>query len=134
MSAPALKRLDLSAFFALAEAREGKWELFDGVPIAMSPERLRRGTAEFEAGIALRDAIRREGLGCQASVDTLTIKINDYLAFVPDALVVCPPPPPDAIVIDNPLILVEVLSPSTAAVDQGSSWRVTFLCPPWRII
>jgi Uma2 family endonuclease len=129
MSVPALKRLDLCAFLALAEGREGKWELFNGVPVAMSPERSRHGLTKFEAAIALRDAIRREGLGCQASVDTLTVRIRDDRAFIPDALVVCPPPPSDAIIIDNPLIVVEVVSPSTAAVDHGIKLEGYFSLP-----
>jgi Uma2 family endonuclease len=36
----------------------------------------------------------------------------------PDALV-CPRPHPDALVIDNPLVVVEVRSAATAGVDHG---------------
>ena len=41
-------------------------------------------------------------------------------AFEPDALVVCPPPPDlQAMEVSNPVIVVEVLSPSAAADDPG---------------
>ena len=41
-------------------------------------------------------------------------------AFEPDALVVCPPPADlSTLEIPNPVIVVEVLSPSTAADDHG---------------
>jgi Uma2 family endonuclease len=119
MSAPAFQRLDLDAFLAFAEAREGKWELFDGVPVAMSPERIRHISVKGRAYIALDQAIRVAGLACSALTDGVTVRVRDDRAFIPDALVLCPPPSPDAIVIDNPVIVVEVLSPSTLAVDHG---------------
>jgi Uma2 family endonuclease len=117
--APALPRLDIDAFLAFAERREGKWELYDGVPVAMSPERIRHFSVKGRAFIALDQAIRRAGLSCSALTDGATVRIREDRAFVPDALVVCPPPPPDAIVIDNPVIVVEALSPATAGVDDG---------------
>jgi len=119
MSAPVRQRLDVRSFLAFAEGREGVWELYDGDPVAMSPERTRHTFTKIEAAVTLRDAIKRAGVRCRAFGDGVTVRIREDRAFVPDALVVCPPPPPDAIVIDNPLIVVEVLSPSTAAVDHG---------------
>ena len=119
MSAPAVQRFDLSSFLAFAEGREGKWELFDGAPVAMSPERVRHTETKTEAAFALREAIRRAGAPCRAYAEGITVRVRDNSAFVPDALVICPPPPPEAVIIDNPLIVVEVLSPSTAAVDHG---------------
>ena len=66
MSVPALKRLDISAFLAFAEGREGKWELFDGVPVAMPPERILHISVKGRAYIALDQAIRVAGLSCSA--------------------------------------------------------------------
>ena len=57
------------------------------------------------------------------------MRVHDDRAFVPDALVVCPPPPPDVVEIDNPLIVVEVLSPSTAALDHGVKLEGYFSLP-----
>ncbi len=129
MSARALPLLDVTSFVAYAEKREGKWELYDGHVVAMSPERARHGFTKTEAGFALREAIRRAGVPCRAIVDSLTVRIRDDRAFVPDALVVCPPPPPDAVVIENPLIVVEVLSPATAALDHGIKLEGYFSLP-----
>ena len=66
MSFAALKRLDISAFLAFAEGREGKWELFDGVPVAMPPERILHISVKGRAYIALDQAIRVAGLSCSA--------------------------------------------------------------------
>ena len=50
--------------------------------------------------------------------------------FEPDALVACGPPPPgDALEITDPVIVVEVLSPSTAAIDHGPKLMGYFSLP-----
>jgi Uma2 family endonuclease len=119
VSAPALQRLDLNAFLAFAAAREGKWELLDAVPVARSPERIRHSSVKGRTYIALDRAVRRAGLRCETFTEGPTVRIRDDRAFIPDALVVCPPPPRDFIFIDDPLVVVEVLSPSTLPVDHG---------------
>ena len=48
---------------------------------------------------------------------------------MPDAVLVCPRPSRDAVEIDNPLIVVEVLSPSTAANDHGIKLEGYFALP-----
>lgn len=50
----------------------------------------------------------------------MILRMSARTAFEPDALVVCPPPTDlSTLEIPNPLIVVEVLSPSTAADDHG---------------
>jgi Uma2 family endonuclease len=119
MSEPAERLMTVDAFLDWAWGREGKFELHDGRPVAMSPERVRHAGTKTETGAALRDAIRRANLPCRAYVDGITIRVRRDRAFVPDVLVVCPAPPPDVVDIDNPLIVVEVLSPSTEEADHS---------------
>jgi Uma2 family endonuclease len=60
------------------------------------------------------------GLPCEVFTDGMAIRIDARTTYEPDASVACGfPVPPDAIEIDNPVIVVEVLSPSTAAIDHG---------------
>jgi Uma2 family endonuclease len=119
MTGFAEKRLTVDEFLLWADGREGKWELLDGSPAAMAPERVRHTQTKTEAAFALREAARRAGAPCRAFAEGIMLRISEERAFVPDALVVCPPPPPDAVTIDNPLIVVEALSASTAALDHG---------------
>ena len=52
--------------------------------------------------------------------DGMTVRISARTAFEPDALVVCPSPLDlNTMEIPNPIVVVEVLSPSTAADDHG---------------
>ncbi len=85
----------------------------------MSPERVRRTGTTSKTYAALRAAIARAGLPCRAHVDGITVRIRKDRAFVPDAFVACPAPPPDSGAIDNPLIVVEVLSPSLRKTDHS---------------
>ena len=42
MSSPARSEMDVDAFLAWADGRPGRWELRDGQPVRMAPERGRR--------------------------------------------------------------------------------------------
>ncbi|MBI4723851.1 MAG: Uma2 family endonuclease, partial [Rhodomicrobium sp.] len=58
--------MTVDEFLAWAEGREGRWELADGVPVAMAPERVIHGETKFSAGAALKAALKKAGLRCQA--------------------------------------------------------------------
>ena len=64
---PALKQtMSADEFLRWAEGKDGRWELHDGIPAMMSPERVLHGDAKGEAYAALREAVRRSGLPCKA--------------------------------------------------------------------
>jgi Uma2 family endonuclease len=124
----ALQLMTVEEFLPWAEGKEGRWELHDGVPIMissaepvmMSPERAAHIRTKFRAAKALDGAVTAAGLPCEVFTDGMAIRIDARTTYEPDASVACGfPVPPDAIEIDNPVIVVEVLSPSTAAIDHG---------------
>ena len=130
MSDLAEKRLTIDEFLLWTEGREGKWELHDGAPVAMSPERLRHSVTKGEVFVTLRAAVRDSGAKCRVFPDGVTVRVRANRAFVPDALIVCPPPPlEDRQTISNPLVVVEVLSPSTLAFDHGIKLEGYFSLP-----
>ncbi len=84
----------------------------------MSPEGV--GHAERKGAVytASVTAIRARGLPCHALPDGATVRIDDMTAYEPDALVYCGEKlPPEALEVPNPIVIVEVLSPSTRRVD-----------------
>jgi Uma2 family endonuclease len=112
--------MDVDAFLAWAEGRAGRWELRDGQPVLMSPERALHALTKYAAQESLKSAIQKAGLPCRMFPDGMTVRMNARTAFGPDALVVGQPPTDlSTLEIPNPLIVVEVLSPSTAADDHG---------------
>jgi Uma2 family endonuclease len=126
----AQSEMDVDAFLAWAEGREGRWELRDGKPILMAPERAAHALTKYAAQKALEAGIIRAGLPCRMFPDGMTVRITSRTAFEPDALVVCPPPTDlNTMEIPNPVIVVEVLSPSTAADDHGVKLDGYFALP-----
>src|SRR5271157_2304404 len=126
----ALKQMTADEFLLWAEGKDGRWELYDGVPAMMSPERLAHIRTKARAFSALESALKRAGLSCEAVADGLAIKIDARTVFEPDASVVCGRrKDDDAIVVSDPTIVVEVLSPSTAATDHGRKLRGYFSLP-----
>jgi Uma2 family endonuclease len=120
-------RMTTDEFLVWAEGRPGRYELIDGQVIAMSPERVQHAEVKAAAYLGLRAGIRSAGLPCRAMPDGMTVRIDDHTAFEPDALVYCGErADPRAVEIANPVIVVEVVSPSTRSVDQGAKLRGYF--------
>lgn len=122
MSEPALKRdLTIDEFLDWAEAQElGRYELLRGQIVAMSPERAEHSRAKFNITRALANSIERTRIPCEAFVDSLAVVIDETTSYEPDVLVNCGPPvAPHSMKATNPLVVVEVLSPSTRNIDKS---------------
>jgi Uma2 family endonuclease len=114
--------LTADSFIEWAAAQpQGRFELLHGEIVAMAPERISHTRAKAEVWAALRSAITAKGLGCEAIADGVSVRIDDRTVYEPDALVRCGPRAPgDAIEVGDPLIVVEVVSPTSRGVDTGS--------------
>lgn len=122
--------MTVDEFLLWAEGKEGRWELHDGVPVMMSPERLAHIRTKARAVAALEEAIGRAGTPCEALADGVSIMVDARTTFEPDASVVCGRRMPDeAIVVSDPAIVVEVLSRNTAAIDHGRKLSGYFSLP-----
>ena len=112
--------LTVDEFLSCAHEREGKWELEDGVAICMSPERLGHGRTTHAAVNALNASINRAGLSCEAVADSVAVRISARSVYQPDALVYCGPRlPSETLEISDPVVVIEVLSPSSGPRDQS---------------
>lgn len=134
MSIAATTPMTVSDFLAWADAQEtGRHELFRGRIVSMAPERAEHAQAKLRTANALEAAIRRAAGSCEAFVDGLAVVIDETTSYVPDALVNCGAPvPPDSLTAPGPVIVVEVLSPSTRGLDKSAKladyFRVAGLC------
>lgn len=113
-------RMTVGEFLAWAEGRPGRYELYRGEVYGMSPETLGHGDRKFAVCAVLRTAIRERALPCHAVPDGATVRIDETTAFEPDALVYCGEKlSSTAVQVPNPVIVVEVLSPSTRQFDAS---------------
>src|ERR1700681_2116634 len=130
MTALSKTHMTVDQYLAWAEEQPGRFELRDGAVFAMSPEGA--GHAERKAAVhaALLAAIRARRLACYALPDGMTVRINDSTAYEPDALVYCGAKlAPSSVEVPNPVIVVEVLSPSTRHIDLSAKLADYFRLP-----
>jgi Uma2 family endonuclease len=118
--------------WAMAQPR-GRYELLDGEVVMMGPERLIHVRAKTCTLLALAAALKQGGLACEAMGDGVTVRIDERTAYEPDALVYCGPRlGGDDVEVPNPVIVVEVLSPSTSYTDTGGKFIGYFSLPSVR--
>jgi Uma2 family endonuclease len=130
MTALQLPKMTVDEYLAWAEGRPGRYELYAGEVYQMAPERARHAIVKFAAQTALAQGVRRAGLDCHMLPDGMTVRIDTHTAHEPDALVYCGQPiPGDALEVPNPIIVVEVLSPSTKHVDASAKMKGYFSLP-----
>jgi Uma2 family endonuclease len=125
------RRMTVTEFLAWASAQpRGRYELVQGEVVTMAPERAQRNLVKLEVVLALRNAVRRAGLPCTVYTDGMTVVIDDEHAREPDAAVQCGVPfEPDTLVLEAPLIVVEVTSPSSERDDTGDKLVEYFSVP-----
>ena len=115
-------RMTVDQYLAWAMTQpEGRFELVNGAVVTMAPERAGHARLKSEVWLALRDGIKAAGLPCEALPDGMTVKIDEHTAYEPDVQVHCGKPLADeTVIVPAPVIVVEVLSPSTATRDTGA--------------
>jgi Uma2 family endonuclease len=130
MSTLAQRKMTVDEFLAWAEGEEGRWELYNGVPYAMSPERTGHIKVKLAVHVALLQAILDADEPCYLLADGAGVRISRHVMHIPDALVYTGPElPDDAIEVPNPVIVVEVASPSTRKIDASLKLTGYFSLP-----
>jgi Uma2 family endonuclease len=131
MNVAHLKRMTADEFVAWAMRQEsGRYELVDGVVVQMNAERAIHGRVKLNLAITLRAAFQQAGLSGDVLGDGMAVRINETTVHEPDALVRCGAPLPDeTTILTDPVIVCEVLSPSTGPVDTGLKLLNYFALP-----
>lgn len=108
-------------FVAWAMCQErGRYELVDGIVVPMNPERLVHARVKLKLALLLKASFENARLEGDVLGDGMAVRINDTTVHEPDALVRCGAALDDeATIITDPVIVCEVLSPSSGPVDTG---------------
>jgi Uma2 family endonuclease len=110
----------------------GRFERMNGIVVAMAPERSRHNQRKMLAWLALRQAVRQAGLPCHVYGHGMTVEAGDS-DYEPDAVMHCGAKlPDDAIAVPDPLVIVEVLSPSSSGTDRVWKLDQYFKLPSLR--
>jgi Uma2 family endonuclease len=126
-TSPEHEPLDFDAFIAAYAEKDVRYEMYDGEVYAMSGGSENHSLVSGNAYVALRQRVKPRG--CQTHGPDLYVRPNDdnRSAMSPDVYVRCGPPlPKGQRFAGDPLIVVEVLSPSTMDFDRGAKLQRYF--------
>jgi Uma2 family endonuclease len=118
MAEPAIGRMTLEEFLRWDDGTDTHYELIDGFPVAMAPP------AEAHRILAVRlvsriDAALAGRRPCNAQIEPGVVRpdrADSY--YVPDIAVTCEPNEPGRQAMVDPILIVEILSPSTERTDR----------------
>lgn len=121
------QRMTRTEYRAWSERQpRGRFERIDGVVVPMALERVEHNDRKMLTWLALRRAVLDAGLPCHVLGDGMTVEVGDS-DYEPDAVLYCGEPlPPGTTAVASPLVIVEVLAPSTSAADRAWKLREYF--------
>jgi Uma2 family endonuclease len=95
-----------------------RWELIDGIPRAMAPPSDRHALIHGETGRLIGNHLVEQRPECRLSIGS-GLRPNDYNVRIPDITVSCGSPVDDQLLAE-PIVVVEILSPSNANETWGN--------------
>jgi Uma2 family endonuclease len=114
MNVAVRRPMTVEQFLAWEERQPTKYE-FDGfVPVAMVGVTNAHSAIQVNLMVALGTMLR--GKACRPHGSDLKVRVAGRIRY-PDAMVVCTPLDPDATVVTDPVVVVEILSPSSEHTD-----------------
>jgi Uma2 family endonuclease len=125
MSAIPKHKMTMEEYIEFDKNNEGRWEYFDGEAIDMAGGTLNHNRIIKNILTSLDNKL--EGTPCEALPSEMRLKVPKALPYrYPDVVVVCGEPIIEKIqgqeMLVNPLIIIEVLSPSTAQYDYSAKF------------
>ena len=109
----------LEEFLEWESFQDERYELLDGLVRAMTGGTADHNTIVLNLVANLRAATR--GGECRVFAESMKI-IVDGTVMYPDVVVTCSRVEPKADRVDQPVLIVEVLSRSTHEIDRGRKW------------
>ena len=108
------------------EHPERRWQLFDGEPVCMAPASENHGAIQAEATFLLTAHLREHRPACRViGAPGVVPRIRSASNHrIPDLGVTCSPPSGGQFVTD-PVLLVEILSPSNEPLTRANVWAYT---------
>lgn len=111
-------------FLAWEATQDGHHEYIDGEVFAMAGGTIEHNAATLATGATLRQHLK--GTPCRAFVADVKVQVQASNSLLyPDVVVTCYPADladSKALALKEPTLIVEVLSPSTAAFDRGGKF------------
>ena len=116
MADAALKHMTVEEFLAWDDGTDRRYELVAGEIVAMAPPQFGHGTFVIHVGGEIRSRLRPPcRIGSEAGI---RLAHRDDMFFQADLAATCIPRQPKESWVPDPVLIVEVLSPSTEEHDR----------------
>jgi Uma2 family endonuclease len=117
MAKTAEKLMTVAEFLQWDDGTDTRYELVRGKTIAMAPPGARHSVIASKIGGVLEASLKRP---CYVGTNAGVIRPDrDDTFYAADLVVSCTPLPSDTVTIPQPVVVIEVLSPTTAEHDRG---------------
>lgn len=112
------------------------WQLIDGVPVAMSPPVPLHGAIQNEVGSLIRNHLVERGKPCTVITTPGVIprSHSDRDFVVPDLAVTCSHTDVTGKAVHEPVLLIEILSPTNHAETWRNVWAYLTIPTLWEIL
>ncbi len=103
-----------------------RWELVDGEPLLMAPASERHGAIQIEIASLLRNHLLARNSPCRVIGEPgIVPKVRSSENFrIPDLGVTCAPPS-GSVMTQEPVLLIEILSPGNEGRTRSNIWTYT---------
>lgn len=119
---PAYRKITADEFLAMDFGTDKRFELEDGVIVMMAGGTEAHAWVQLNILSWLRQRLR--GTGCRPYGPDMAMEISATEIRYPDISIYCDQPPRDELserrTLTDPCVVIEVLSPSTTTLDQGT--------------
>ncbi len=123
---PLATRMTRDEFLVWDAPGPERWQLVDGEAVAMAPASGIHGLLQAEVGALLRNHLLEAGSRCSVIVAPGVVpRVRQSMNHrIPD-LGITRAPPSDGYDVPEPVLLVEILSPSNEAQTRANVWAYT---------
>jgi Uma2 family endonuclease len=106
MAEPATKRMSVAEFLRWEDGTDKRYELLEGTPVAL------------RLGVRIETALPARPPCIAQSEPGIARSDRDDTCYIADLAVTCAPPERGQQLLQDPLLIVEILSPGTALYDR----------------
>ena len=119
--------MNIAEFLAWDAPAPDRWQLVDGEPSAMAPTSRTHGALRLELGRLIGNHLMTSGRPCSAiAAPGIVPRVRANENFrIPDLAVTCTRYETEEYDVSNPVLIVEILSPSNRAETWRNVWSFT---------
>jgi Uma2 family endonuclease len=129
------RQMTVPEFLAWAAEQRERWQLRDGLPELMAPAADRHGSIQAEIARRIGNHLAAAGSRCRVVVNPGIVPHlrADRNMLVPDVAVTCAPSSA-SVAVPDPVVLIEILSPSNEAQTRANVWAFATIASVSEII